>query len=500
MTIPTLSPLRAEGSTLQFCPGAPPLRPAIEPWMGEFVGSTAHVLALVERYGSPLHVHRIEPFFRNAEELREAARQEGVEMQLFFARKANKILAYVEAARDGGHGVDVASPEELDQTVEAGVPPDRIVLSAAVKTESLLRLAVDSGVTVVLDNAVEIRRLSAVARSSGRTVPVALRLHGFNGHRDGDGSRFGVDVASLDDVFDELLALDATRTLSLRGLHFHIDGYEAYDRIRALDECVAIADRLRWRGCRSLDFIDMGGGFPVTYLEDEAAWGRFLEELDRALLEHRPPVTWRNHGFGRLSHGSRLVGPPQVYPHGQSPTGADWLRDILRSGRKSGSDTSIASALASRGLRLHAEPGRALVHGCGLTLARVEHTKRTRQGLVLVGLAMNGSHCRTRKSELLVDPILVHAGNGDRDPGCLGVLVGSHCTESDAIQSRILRFDRGIDVGDVVVFPNTAGYYMHFVETPSHRFPLPRNVVVDPGGDVRLDALETVRAEARLPG
>jgi diaminopimelate decarboxylase len=44
------------------------------------------------------------------------------------------------------------------------------------------------------------------------------------------------------------------------------------------------------------------------------------------------------------------------------------------------------------------------------------------------------------------------------------------------------------------VFPNTAGYLMHFVESRSHRFPLARNLVVDEArGAVEVDAVDRHR-------
>jgi len=43
-----------------------------------------------------------------------------------------------------------------------------------------------------------------------------------------------------------------------------------------------------------------------------------------------------------------------------------------------------------------------------------------------------------------------------------------------------------------MVFPNTAGYLMHFLESRSHQFPLARNVFVTEGnaGAVTLDDID----------
>lgn len=123
-------------------------------------------------------------------------------------------------------------------------------------------------------------------------------------------------------------------------------------------------------------------------------------------------------------------------------------------------------------------------------MARVEHRERQRDGSWVIGVAMNRSQCATTKPDHAVDPILVPHGHrsprGDRSPNrpdpMEGYLMGAQCTESDLLSRRQLRFPHGVARGDLVAFPNTAGYLMHFVETRSHQFALARNVVVGAGG------------------
>lgn len=72
-----------------------------------------------------------------------------------------------------------------------------------------------------------------------------------------------------------------------------------------------------------------------------------------------------------------------------------------------------------------------------------------------------------------------------------GFLTGTYCTESDLITWRRLRFPLGVARGDLLVFPNTAGYLMHFVESRAHQFPLAANLVVSPDlGEIRPDPVE----------
>ena len=77
-----------------------------------------------------------------------------------------------------------------------------------------------------------------------------------------------------------------------------------------------------------------------------------------------------------------------------------------------------------------------------------------------------------------------------------------YCIERELLTWRRLRFPHGVDVGDIVVFPNTAGYLMHILESASHQIPLARNLVIGAGGEPSLDAIDEMltRAGSESPG
>ncbi len=66
-------------------------------------------------------------------------------------------------------------------------------------------------------------------------------------------------------------------------------------------------------------------------------------------------------------------------------------------------------------------------------------------------------------------------------------------TEVFARRSRLRRaldFPDGIAVGDTLAIPNTAGYFMHILESASHQIPLARNVVRTEDEAWELDAID----------
>ena len=86
----------------------------LEPWqLGALRARPTASTRWLDEHGSPLNLLDPAPMARNAAELRDAARGYGVELGIFFARKANKALAFVDEARRLGLGVDVASEREL---------------------------------------------------------------------------------------------------------------------------------------------------------------------------------------------------------------------------------------------------------------------------------------------------------------------------------------------------------------------------------------------------
>jgi diaminopimelate decarboxylase len=184
-----------------------------------------------------------------------------------------------------------------------------------------------------------------------------------------------------------------------------------------------------------------------------------------------------------------------------------WLEEVLRSELETPAGRqTVAAAVRTRGLQLRLEPGRALVDGCGLTAARVEFRKQRRDGTWLIGLAMNRTQCRTSADDFLVDPLLLRppAGAGVdagvHAPGPIqGYLVGAYCSERELLTWRRLRFPHGVEVGDIVVFPNTAGYFMHALESSSHQMPLARNLVIGATPEPFLDPVDATDAESGSP-
>lgn len=475
------------GSLRSGCRGVLPLDARIESWMKRCLRSEG-LFDWVETYGSPLNLVRPRTMRCNVEELNAVARQRGLDFRVFFARKANKCLGFVDEAIESNFGVDTASENELRQCLRQCVPAKDLICTAAIKSESLIDLCLQQRVCIAVDNDDELQVVVDRANELGRMARIALRLGGFRHEGTKLPTRFGFDVDRDRDLPQRLTSLP----VMVQGIHFHLDGYDAGQRVSALSVAMDWTQRLRAVG-QPVNFIDMGGGFPMSYLDEPRQWNTFWQEHRRALLGERDTLTYRGHGLGLSVEGGRVVGKPSMYPFFQRPVRSHWLAGVLDSvvdGK------SIADRLAELNVQLRCEPGRSILDGCGLTVARVEFRKQNAEGDWLIGLSMNRTQCRTSSDDFLVDPILVPKQRPtdrpyERKP-MSGYLVGAYCTESELISLRKMQFPNGVQRGDLIAFPNTAGYFMHFLESRSHQFPLAKNLIVDshPVPSVCLDLID----------
>ncbi|WP_411734021.1 alanine racemase [Paeniglutamicibacter sp.] len=448
--------------------GTAPLTARLEPWMERLLADAAQCRELIETFGSPANVHDFSSLGSNVGQLREAAARHAVDFQVYLARKANKTIGAMDAAVAAGCGIDVASFHELDQCLRRGVDPGRIIVTAAVKSPALLRLAVENDVVVSLDNRDEAEDLREVAVSCGVRARVALRLASDNALL--PPTRFGLRAAHW---LEYLAGQQDPAQFQVVGIHFHLGGYSAEHRALVLVESVDLADALVDLG-HAPGFIDMGGGIPMSYLDSAAQWTEFWEALAEQ-PSGAEQITWKFDSLGAFGKEPSAG----VYPYHQSPVRGEWL-DAILAARPSGRGRNIAELLVERNIQLRCEPGRSLLDGCGLTLATVAFGKERSDGVPLLGLHMNRTQCRSTSADFLLDPILIHTAEPRRPRKPFsGFLVGAYCIEEELILRRRFEFPLGAAPNDVMAFPNTAGYLMHIVESASHQLPLAVNVLWD---------------------
>ncbi|MFJ8041675.1 Y4yA family PLP-dependent enzyme [Kitasatospora sp. NPDC096147] len=427
--------------------------------LDEELAATGLLHDLAHAFGGPFHYVLPERFDANLAAFRTALDEAAVEGRVYFAKKANKAAAFVERAARAGAGVDVASHGELREALAHGVRGEDLVVTGPAKSTRLLGAAALHGALIAVDAPDELDRVLAL--DTPRPVRVLLRRFPPAQPK----SRFGMDDRQLEDALAR--CAQAGERVRMEGFSFHLSGYAVQPRTDLAADLVALCLRARVLGLQA-DRISIGGGFAVDYAPADA-WQTFLDT--------QGPDDY---------HARKSFAASDFYPYHSPVAGADALRAVLAA-RPHGTGAPLAQRLREAGVMLLLEPGRALLDGAGSSVFTVQGVKdRADYGIVTVdGTSLSLSE-QWFASEYLPDPTL-HSTAPQPAAGpyraCVG---GASCLDSDLLSWRKIAFPRRPRSGDLLVYPNTAGYQMDSNESPFHDLPLPAKVVLHrEGGRLR---------------
>ncbi|NNE77661.1 MAG: Y4yA family PLP-dependent enzyme [Pricia sp.] len=452
--------------------------------MHRFMQGSELVEKLSKKYSSPFNMLHIPTFQKNIKNYQKVFEKLGIDGQIYFARKANKSLVLVKTALDAGIGVDTASYKELKQAIDFSGTHKSIVLTAAIKNENLLQLAIENQIPIIIDNLDELQLANKIATDLKKIAVVGLRLSGFRVGGEKLYSRFGFDIER--DVFhlaEWFMDTTVFPSLKLTGFHFHLNGYSIEERGEAALQTIEVIQRFRVNG-HNIDFLDIGGGILMNYLESKKEWKDFKYRLKQAVLGKEEPITFNNNGLGYgVSDNNQVIGNLNTYPYYNEVNGAEFLEQVLAYENTKGE--SVAQLVKKLNIQLRIEPGRSLLNQVGLTVAGVVHRKRDAMGNWLVGLEMNMSQLKSSSADFLLDPYIIYRNDKEDNTEQVKLyFTGGYCLEQDVLLKRQLTFPKLPTGGDNVIFINTAGYLMHFYETESHLFELSEDLYLENDNEV----------------
>ncbi len=235
---------------------------------------------LAERFGTPLFAISENSIRERYRRTLAAVRAAYDPVEVYYAVKANPILAVRRILATEGAGGDAFGPGEVETSLRAGVPGDKLVMNGQAKTEEWLELAVRHGITVTLDNPGELDLLLEVAgraqrEDQGRApakafIRLKLPMDEVRANVSPEGPQIADRVLTTVWGFTEdeareavTRALGAPDRLLLRGYHHHI-GYfinrPDYHAATMRDLVGAVA-RLREATGFVPGVLDVGGGW-----------------------------------------------------------------------------------------------------------------------------------------------------------------------------------------------------------------------------------------------
>ncbi|WP_435810807.1 Y4yA family PLP-dependent enzyme [Streptomyces rubiginosohelvolus] len=416
---------------------------------------------LAYAFGGPFHFLLPDAFTANLVAMQDALTRSGVDGFVYYAKKANKAAVFVERAAAGGAGVDVASAAELREALGHGVRGEHLMVTGPAKDPVLLRLALAHRATIAVDALDELDQVISLA-SAGRAGPARVLLRALPATQ--QHSRFGMNESELATALKRCVAAgDAVR---MEGFSFHLSGYALQPRANLTARLIGLCIDARRQGLEA-GRISIGGGLPISYTDAES-WRTFLATQNPAHY-----------------HGGKTFQAGDFYPYHSPVAGADALSALLAA-QPVNTGSSLAGQLKDAGIELLLEPGRALLDQAGATVFTIQGVK-DRDGyqiLTVDGTSLSLSE-QWFNSEYLPDPQLI-----PRDPaattGLFPAGVGAaSCLESDMLTWRKIAFPQPPRAGDLLLYPNTAGYQMDSNESPFHDLPLPPKVVIDRTDQIR---------------
>lgn len=245
--------------------------------------------ALAAKYGTPLYVYSESDMESRFEELRKDFIEKYPRVRVAYAAKAFFTVAMAKLVDRCGMCVDVVSGGELYTAVKAGFPAEKIEFNGNNKSLAEIEMAVEWGIgRIIVDSLQELALIEKVCREKGRTVKILLRVtpgvksssHDYivTGKKD---SKFGIPLDE-DILMPQIKAALDSPYAEFYGLHFHV-GSQLFDNeshLKATDIVLGLADKIREQFGQELKEINVGGGFGVTYVDEERMpYSYFLDPI-----------------------------------------------------------------------------------------------------------------------------------------------------------------------------------------------------------------------------
>lgn len=268
---------------------------------GHLAFSGVDVVALAEKYGTPLYI-------TDENRIRENCRKYKAAVIKYFGKEslplyASKALSYKDIYRivgSEGLGADVVSGGELYTALSVGFPAEKIYFHGNNKTQSEIIYGLKSKIGgFVVDNFDELYALNDLAGEENTIQKILLRVSpGIDPHTHravvtgSVDSKFGVAIETGQAIKFVEAALSC-KNLELEGIHCHI-GSQIFDKYPFTDSAKIMLDfALQVKNLFGVSFkkINLGGGIGVRYVEEDPIidideiMGKIKNELDLLVSE-----------------------------------------------------------------------------------------------------------------------------------------------------------------------------------------------------------------------
>jgi ornithine decarboxylase len=230
----------------------------------------SQVQTLVAVHGTPtlfLSESRLRNGYR---ELADALR--GV--SLYYAVKSNATPEIISVLKSEGSFFDVCTNGEIDMIRAAGIPAEHCIHTHPIKRDSDIRYALDFGIRLfVVDNEAELQKFVPYKKTAKILVRLSIQNTSCLVNL---SHKFGIAPELAFDLIQKAAGLG----LCVQGICFHCGSQNenSLKYIEALEYCRDICRKAALRGV-NIEIIDIGGGFPISYLTPVLPQAQFCEPI-----------------------------------------------------------------------------------------------------------------------------------------------------------------------------------------------------------------------------
>ena len=226
-------------------------------------------------------IHGTPTLFLSENRLRESYRSLRTALPgvtLYYAVKSNAAPQIVSILSHEGSHFDICSNGEIEILKECAVAPQRCIHTHPIKRDSDITYALDYGVTTfIADNEHELEKFVQYRNRVRILIRMSIQNPGCLVNL---SQKFGIAPEKTWSLIRKAHKLG----LTIAGISFHAGSQNenALKYIEALEYCRDIYRKAALRGI-NFDTIDIGGGFPISYLTSVIPIVQFCQPINEYL-------------------------------------------------------------------------------------------------------------------------------------------------------------------------------------------------------------------------
>ncbi|MFY3742034.1 MAG: diaminopimelate decarboxylase [Candidatus Nitrosomirales archaeon] len=247
------------------------------------------VTELASKYETPLYVYDGNIVQQNLSAVRTAFNG----FKIFYSIKANPNPTICKLLAHNQCGADVSSGGELSLALKTGFKPKDIIFVGPGKTDKEIEYALSCSIgTIVAESTNELKRIEKIATKMSKVVDVMVRINTSTKidcspvRMVGGPSQFGIDE---EDAIAQLKDFHSSHVI-LVGIHVYSASQilDASALFRMFESILDTAKRISNEVGLDLKIIDMGGGFGISYSQDEKALdiSKLGAQVHEAIIRH----------------------------------------------------------------------------------------------------------------------------------------------------------------------------------------------------------------------